>query len=113
MTVDAVASASATGLPRAVVTSTLSTLERAGLVTKSSDKAHPRAKWWKLTRRGDYKVLEALPMANKIAEHLYRGLSDEDLARVLSILPKLCSSAWETSERCGAAEPSTSAASAQ
>ena len=113
MTVDAVASASATGLPRAVVTSTLSALERAGLVARSSHKAQPRTTRWELTKPGEHKVLEALPMANKIAEHLYRGLSDEDLARVLSILPKLCSSAWEASERCGAAEPLTSAASAQ
>ena len=111
MAVDAVASASATGLPRAVVTSTLSALERARLVARSSDRAQPRTEEWKLTERGEEKVLEALPMANRIAEQLYRGLSDEDLARVLSILPKLCSSAWEASERCGAAEPLTSAAS--
>ena len=113
MTVDAVASASATGLPPAVVTSTLSALERAGLVTRSNDKAQPRTTGWKLTKRGEQKVLEALPMANKIAEYLYRGLSDEDLARVLSILPRLCSSAWEARERCGATQPLTSAASTQ
>jgi DNA-binding MarR family transcriptional regulator len=113
VTVDAVASASATGLPRVAVTSTLSALERAGLVTRSGDKAQPRTTGWKLTKRGEQKVLEALPMANEIAEHLYRGLSDEDLARVLSILPKLCSSAWEAGERCDAAQSLTSPTSAQ
>jgi DNA-binding MarR family transcriptional regulator len=113
MTVDAVASASATVLPRAVVTSTLSALERAGLVTRSGDKAQPRTTGWKLTKGGEQKLLEALPMANRIAEYLYRGLSDEDLARVLSILPKLCSSAWEASERCDAPQSLTSAASSQ
>ena len=112
MTVAAVASASATGLPRAVVTPTLSALERAGLVTRSGDKP-PRTTEWKLTKRGDQKVLEALPMANKIAEHLHRGLSDEDLARVLSILPKLCSSASEARERCDTAESLTSTTSVQ
>jgi DNA-binding MarR family transcriptional regulator len=113
VTVDAVASASTTGLPRAVVTSTLSALERAGLVARSGDKAQPRTTGWKLTKRGEQKVLEALPMANKIAEHLYRELSDEDTEQVLSILPKLCSSAWEAREHCDAAQSLTSTASVQ
>jgi DNA-binding MarR family transcriptional regulator len=95
MTADAVASASATGLPQAVVTSTLSALEQAGLVIESRDEAQPRATVWRLTQRGEQKVLEALPMANRLAEDLYQGVSDQDLARVLSLLPKLCSSAWQ------------------
>jgi DNA-binding MarR family transcriptional regulator len=113
MTADAIASASATGLPRALVTSTLSALERAGLVARSSDRAQPRATRWKLTERGEQKVLEAWPVANTVAEHLYRGLSDEDLARVLSILPRLCSSAWEAREHYGAARSLTSTPSTQ
>jgi len=112
MTAEAVASASATGLPRTVVTSTLSALERARLVARSSDRSQPRTEGWKLTKRGEQKVLEALPMANKVAEDLYIDLNDEDLVRVLSILPKLCSSAWQARERCDAAESLTSTASA-
>jgi DNA-binding MarR family transcriptional regulator len=102
MTADAVASASATGLPRAAVTSTLSALEQAGLVIRSVDKAQPHTTGWKLTERGQHKVLDAWPMANRLAEHLYQGLNDEDLARVLSVLPKLCSSAWQTGQHYSA-----------
>ena len=113
MTADAVASASATGLPQAVVTSTLSALEQAGLVIESRDEAQPGATVWKLTERGEQRVLEALPMANRLAEDVYQGVSDQDLARVLSLLPKLCSSAWQVRYHYGAAPLLASSTSGQ
>jgi DNA-binding MarR family transcriptional regulator len=110
MTVDALASA--TGLHQATLTSTLSPLEQAGLVTGSGDKAQPLARLFKLTARGEQKVLEALPIANSLAEELYQGLSDEDVVRVLSLLPKLCGSAWQVRLDYGATRPLTSTTSA-
>jgi DNA-binding MarR family transcriptional regulator len=111
MTVDAIASA--TGLPQVMVTSTLSVLEQTGLVTGSRDEAQPRARLFKLTKRGEQKVLEALPMANRLAEDLYQGLSNEDLVRLLSLLPKLCGSAWQTGQHYSAARRLTSTTSTQ
>jgi len=73
MTAEAVASASATGLPRTVVTSTLSALERARLVARSSDRSQPEPRV-EADKASEQKVLEALPMANKVAEDLYIDL---------------------------------------
>jgi len=111
MTVDAVASA--TGLPQVMVTSTLSALEQTGLVTGSRDEAPPGARLLKLTKRGEQKALVALPMANRLADDLYQGLSDEDLERVLSLIPKGCSAARQVGHHYGAARGLTSTASAQ
>jgi len=111
MTADSIASAS--GLPQVTLTSTLSALQQAGLVTRSGDETQPRTGLLKLTARGEQKVLEALPLANTLVDDLYHGLSDEDLVRVLSLVPKLCSSAWEVRHHYGAAQSLTSAASAQ
>jgi DNA-binding MarR family transcriptional regulator len=111
MTVDAVASAS--GLCQERLTSTLSALERAALITRSGHREQPRAELLRLTTRGEQKVLEALPAANNLADDLYQGLSDDELVQVLSLLPKLCSSAWQTGQHYGAMQRLTSAASAQ
>jgi len=111
MAADAIGST--TGLPQAMLPSTLSALEQAGLVARSGDEAQRRTRLVKLTTRGEQKVLEALPMANRLADDLYQGLSDEDLARMLSLLPKLCSSAWQTGQHYGAAQSLTSTTSAQ
>ncbi len=111
MTVDAVASA--TGLPQVMVTSTLSALEQTGLVTRPADEAQPGTRQVTLTARGEHKVLEASPVANRLADDLYQGLSDEDIEQVLSLLPKLCSSAWQTGQHYSAARRLASTASAQ
>lgn len=93
---------STTGLPRAMVTSTLSALERAGLVTRSGDETQRRARLVSLTARGEQKLFEILPAANRLADEFYHGLTDEDLSRLLSLLPKLCSSAWQVRDQYGA-----------
>jgi DNA-binding MarR family transcriptional regulator len=86
-----------------MVTSTSSALEQAGLLTGSRDEAQPGTRQVTLTARGEQKVLEALPMANSLADDLYQGLSDDDLVHVLSLLPKLCGSAWQVGQHYGAA----------
>jgi DNA-binding MarR family transcriptional regulator len=94
--------ASATGLPQERLTSTLSALERAGLVTRSGNKALARARSAKLTARGEQKVLQAFPMANRLSEELYRGLNDEDLEHLLSLLSGLCTAARRVGQHYGA-----------
>lgn len=111
MTVDAVASAS--GLHQERLTSSLSALERAGLITKSDHRAQPGAGLLRLTTRGEQKMLEALPKANSLADDLYQGLSNEDLERVLSLIPKGCSAVSQVRQQYDAARGLTSAASAQ
>ena len=75
MPLDAIASA--TGLPQIMVISSLSALERAGLVARWTDKSPRRNRPARLTPKGAYMVLEAVPMANSLAETLYQGLSDD------------------------------------
>jgi hypothetical protein len=58
-------------------------------------------------------VLEALPMANRLVEDLYQGLGDEDLEQVLTLVRKACGAAWQVRQHYTAAQPLTSAASAQ
>jgi DNA-binding MarR family transcriptional regulator len=111
LTVDAITSA--TGLPPAAIASTLPELERAGLVSRWGDRSPPGNRPATLTPKGAYKVLEALPMANNLAEDLYQGLSDEDLEQVLSLVRKACGAAWQVKSHYDAAQPVTSATSAQ
>jgi DNA-binding MarR family transcriptional regulator len=99
MSADALGSASATGLPQEVITSTLSALERSGLVVALHDQPHTGTRILRLTERGSQKVIDVLPVANRVAEDLFQGLSDEDLVRVLSLLPRLCTGAWDARER--------------
>ena len=110
-TVDAIAAA--TGLPQLMITSTLSALERAGLVTRWGDRSSPGDKPARLTPKGAYKVLEALPMANSLAEDMYQGLSDEDLERVLSLVRTACGAAWQVRRHYGATPSLASTTSAQ
>jgi DNA-binding MarR family transcriptional regulator len=104
---DALGTASATGLPQEVITSTLSALERSGLIVALQDQPRAGTRILTLTERGVQKVIEVLPIANRVAEDLFQGLGDEDLVRVLSLLPRLCAGAWATRERYGTAQPPT------
>jgi DNA-binding MarR family transcriptional regulator len=111
MTVDAIASA--TGLPQAAIASTLLGLERAGLVSRWSDKSPPGNRLARLTPKGAYTVVEALPMANNLAEDLYHELSDTDLEQVLSLVRKACGAAWQVKHAYDTRQPLTRATSAR
>jgi DNA-binding MarR family transcriptional regulator len=111
LTVDAVVSD--TGLPQSSVISILSPLERAGLVITRGDKSRTGNRLVGQTPKGAYAVLEALPMANYLVEDLYQGLGDEDLEQVLTLVRKACGAAWQVKQHYTAAQPLTSAASAQ
>lgn len=94
--------ASSTGLSQERLTTTLSSLQQEGLVIRWHDKALRGTSLAKLTTRGEQKVLEALPRANRLADAVYRGLSEKDLEQVLSLVPKLCSAAEQSATANGA-----------
>jgi len=78
-----------TGLHQDRARSALRALERAGFIRSRASSATPA----EITEQGQHKVLESLPMANSHAEELWQGLSDDDVERVLSLLPKYCAAA--------------------
>ncbi len=78
-----------TGLHQDRVRSALCALERAGFVRRRAGSATPA----EITEQGQHKVLDSLPMANSHAEELWQVLSDDELERVLSLLPKYCAAA--------------------
>lgn len=110
MTMDTIASA--TGLRQERVKSTLSALQQAGLIVRSLDVAQPGASPVKLTADGEQKVLEALPMANRAADDLYQGVCDEDLERLLSLIPKACGGAWRVRQHFSVTQSLTGTTSA-
>lgn len=111
MTLDALATA--TALHQVTLASTVLALERVGLVAVCRDEPQPRSGLMKLTARGEQKMLEALPAANRLADDLYQGLSDEDLERVLTLVRKACGAAWQVRLDYGATRPLTSTTLAQ
>ena len=82
-----------TGLRQDTVRSVLCAVERAGFVRSRAGSATLA----EITEQGQQKVLDSLPMANSFADELYQGLSDDDVERVLSLLPKLCAGAERAS----------------
>jgi DNA-binding MarR family transcriptional regulator len=87
------------GLHQDRVRSTLCALVRAGFVRRRSDSRPCSATLAEITEQGRHKVLDSLPMANSLAEELWQRLSDDELERVLSLLPKLCAGAERAGER--------------
>ncbi|MGB6896902.1 MAG: MarR family transcriptional regulator [Dehalococcoidia bacterium] len=82
-----------TGLHQDRVRSVLCALERAGFVRKWREKRRSRDELVKLTTEGEHKVLDSLPMASSHADELWQELTDDEVERVLSLLPKFCAAA--------------------
>ncbi len=79
-----------TGLHQDRVRSALRALERAGFVRRRGSSRASSATLAEITEQGQHKVLDSLPMANSHAEELWQVLNDDELERVLSLLPKYC-----------------------
>jgi DNA-binding MarR family transcriptional regulator len=82
-----------TGLRQDTVRSVLCAVERAGFVRRRGGSRASSATLAEITEQGNHKVLESLAAANSFANELYQGLSDDEVKRVLSLLPKLCAAA--------------------
>jgi DNA-binding MarR family transcriptional regulator len=81
--------AHATGLRQERVRSALRALERAGFVNSWEEREPSGQRLAQITKQGEQKVLESVPMADSFADYLYQGLSDEELERVQNLLAKL------------------------
>jgi DNA-binding MarR family transcriptional regulator len=82
-----------TGLHQERVGSVLCAVERAGFVRRRGGSRASSTTLTEITEQGNHKVLESLGAANSFADELYQGLSDDEVERVLSLLPKLCAGA--------------------
>jgi len=82
-----------TGLHEDRVRAVLCALERAGFVRGRCSGRPCSATLAEITEQGKDKVLDSLPMADSFAEELWQGLSDDEVERVLSLLPKFSAAA--------------------
>ena len=88
-----------TGLHQDRVRSVLRALERAGFVRWRGSSRASSATPAEITEQGQHKVLDSLPMANSHADELWQGLSDDEVERVLSLLPTYCAAAERAAGR--------------
>lgn len=86
-----------TGLSQDRTRAVLTALDQTGFVRRRTRGQPCSATLAEITERGKRKVMKSLSMANSFAEELWQGLSDDDVERVLSLLPKFCAAA----ERAG------------
>jgi DNA-binding MarR family transcriptional regulator len=75
-------------------------LEEPGLVERVYDRSDRRKVWVRLTEKGESKLAEALPVANRLAEELAAVLTDQELKDLQVKVEKLRSAAMD---RLGAA----------
>jgi len=64
-------------------------LEEPGLVERVFDKRDRRKVWVRLTEKGERKLAEASPIANRLAEELFSALSDQELQDLQTKMEKL------------------------
>jgi DNA-binding MarR family transcriptional regulator len=77
-----------TGLHQDRVRSALRALKRAGFVRRRGSSRAGSATPAEITEQGKHKVLDSLPMANSHCDELWQGLTDDEVERLLSLLPK-------------------------
>jgi len=71
------------------MTGVVDRLEESGLVERVFDRSDRRKTWVRLTKKGDRKLEEALPVASGLAEELSSVLSDQELGELQATLEKL------------------------
>ena len=70
-------------------------LEEPGLVERVFDRRDRRKVWVRLTEKGERKLKEAFPVANRLAEELSAVLSDQELEDLQAKVEKLRSAAMD------------------
>jgi DNA-binding MarR family transcriptional regulator len=71
------------------MTGVVDRLEQSGLVERVFDRRDRRKVWVRLTEKGERKLKEAFPVANRLAEELSRVLSDQELQDLQAKVEKL------------------------
>ncbi len=77
------------------ITGLVDRLEEPGLVERVFDRRDRRKTWVRLTEKGERKLKEAFPVANRLAEELSRVLTDQELEDLQAKMEKLRSAAMD------------------
>jgi len=75
------------------ITGLVDRLEEPGLVERVFDRSDRRKTWVRLTKKGERKLAEAFPVANRLAEELSSVLTDHELQDLQAKVEKLRSAA--------------------
>ena len=73
-------------------------MEEPGLVERVFDRRDRRKTWVRLTEKGERKLAEAFPVANRLAEELSAVLTDQELQDLQAKMEKLRSAAIDRLE---------------
>jgi MarR family 2-MHQ and catechol resistance regulon transcriptional repressor len=77
------------------ITGLVDRLEEPGLVERVFDRRDRRKTWVRLTKKGERKLAEAFPVANRLAEELSSVLTDQELQDLQAKVEKLRSAAMD------------------
>ena len=80
------------------ITGLVDRVEEPGLVERVFDRSDRRKTWVRLTKKGEQKLAEAYPVANRLAEELSAVLTDPELQDLQAKLEKLRSAAMDRLE---------------
>jgi DNA-binding MarR family transcriptional regulator len=75
------------------ITGLVDRLEEPGFVERVFDRSDRRKTWVRITEKGERKLAEAFPIANRLAEELSSVLSDQELRDLQAKVEKLRSAA--------------------
>ena len=77
------------------ITGLVDRLEEPGLVERVFDRSDRRKTWVRLTKKGERKLAEAFPVANRLAEELSSVLTDHELQDLQAKVEKLRGAAMD------------------
>jgi len=77
------------------ITGLVDRLEEPGLVERVFDRRDRRKTWVRMTEKGERKLAEAFPVANRLAEELSSVLTDQELKDLQARMEKLRSGAMD------------------
>jgi DNA-binding MarR family transcriptional regulator len=77
------------------ITGLVDRVEEPGLVERVFDRRDRRKTWVRITEKGEQKLAEAYPVANRLAEELSAVLTDQELQDLQAKLGKLRSAAMD------------------
>jgi DNA-binding MarR family transcriptional regulator len=80
------------------ITGLVDRVEEPGLVERVFDRSDRRKTWVRLTEKGEQKLAEAYPVANRLAEELSAVLTDQELQDLQAKLEKLRGAAMDRLE---------------
>lgn len=78
------------------ITGLVDRLEEPGLVERVFDRSDRRKTWVRLTEKGERKLEEAMPVANRLAEEISSALTDKELRELHAKNEKLRTAAMAT-----------------